>query len=316
MQTQQVRRTLRGRNLAEIVSNIKKNYGTDVAILSTKIHDREHAEVSFLHSANTNLKPERQQTEQKPRPRINKNLFLALVKSGFHPELAKGLAVEIAAPSEILARNLSRYISFNYRLSGSNLCLIGRRGVGKTLTAIKLCKKLQEIKLNCKIINGDIEKLGAQAFIKQLGAESGCEVVPLNGVNHSLSDDIFDTLKVASAKLAIVDTPGFSPQESRSIIPFQYGLTRAGSSEFMLVLDATSNEEEYRKTVKVAQKYGVKKVIITKLDEATHLGPLLNVMIATRTEIAFLGTGSLISNLEPATPALLAYYIVQSLIHR
>lgn len=314
MQTQQVKRTLRGRNLAEIVGNIKKNYGSDVAILTTKVHDREHAEVSFLHTQSKTQQPSREQ--KKPKPQINKNLFLALVKSGFHPELAKGLALQIAKPSEILARNLARYLRFNFRLSGSSLCLVGRRGVGKTLTAVKLCKKLQEVRLNCKIINGDIEKLGAQAFIRQLGAESGCEIVPLNGINQSLSDDIFDTLKVASAKLAIVDTPGFSPQESRSIIPFQYGLTRAGKNEFMLVLDATSNEEEYRKTVKVAKKYGVKRVIITKLDEATHLGPLLNVLVATKIEIAFLGTGSLISNLEPASPSLLAYYIVQSLIHR
>lgn len=151
--------------------------------------------------------------------------------------------------------------------------LVGPTGVGKTTTVAKLAAQaaLMEGK-RVGIITHDTYRVGA---VEQLRRYSELMRVPMRVASDR--DSFLRALdQFRGADLILVDTAGRRPNDDRAV----YALKRliAGTQvESHLVVSATSRSIELRTIVERYRPLAAKSVIVTKLDEASVFGAVLNV---------------------------------------
>ena len=175
------------------------------------------------------------------------------------------------------------------RTSGPHVvALIGPTGVGKTTTLAKLAAnlKLRE-KHRVGLITLDTFRIAAVDQLKRYADIIGS---PLRVVNSG--EELREAVKAMSdCDFLLIDTAGRSPKDTMKLNELRGLLAAVEPDEVHLVLSSTASEDAIDLAVSRFSDVRVDKIIFTKIDEAAHVGVVLNVVRKVNKSLSYITTG-------------------------
>lgn len=173
------------------------------------------------------------------------------------------------------------------------VALIGPTGVGKTTTIAKLAATL---KINQRqrvgLITIDTYRIAA---IDQLKKYADILDAPLKVVGST--DDMRDAIaSMQDCDYILIDTAGRSPKDTLKLNELKTFLAAANPDEVHLVLSTTASQACVELAVERFSNVRVDKIIFTKLDEAAHVGVVLNVVKKVNKSLSYITTGQDVPN--------------------
>ena len=182
--------------------------------------------------------------------------------------------------------------------------LIGPTGVGKTTTVAKLAAdlKLRE-GARVALITIDTYRIAA---IDQLRKYAQIIDAPLQvvGSPREVADAI---ARVADHDHVLIDTAGRSPRDAEKLKELREFLDAAKPDETHLVLSAVCGREAMLLASRRFAGVRADRLVLTKLDEAAAVGPVLDVVADRPLPLSYVTTGQDVpDDIERADPAKLA----------
>jgi len=186
--------------------------------------------------------------------------------------------------------------------------LVGPTGVGKTTTVAKLAADLK-LRRGARVglLTVDSYRIAA---VEQLRTYADIIDVPLaaadgpEAARRALDD-------LGPLDVVLVDTAGRSPRDEERIRELGDLLAAIRPDEVHLVLGASTSRRGLRAAADLFAPARPDRLILTKLDEAETLGPLLAVLGPDDRPVAYLATGQDVpDDLEPADRGRLARLIL------
>lgn len=252
---------------------------------------------------------------------VKVELLRSMLSAGFGPALSRQLSDHAPAARDFsqgmawikaaLAHNIQTVKPGRDLLEqGGVYALVGPTGVGKTTTVAKLAAR-------CALANGparvallttDNYRIGAHEQLRIYGKILG---VPVHAVRDV--EDLHRTLADFRHKhLVLIDTVGMSQRDIR--LAEQIALLRGdgGSVKRLLLLGATAASSTLDDVIRSYQQAGgVDGCILTKLDEASSLGGVLDAVIRHRLEVHCVTNGQRVP--EDLFPANALYLVDRAL---
>lgn len=168
------------------------------------------------------------------------------------------------------------------------IALVGPTGVGKTTTLAKIAANfLSNHSAKIGFITIDTYRIAA---VEQLKVYGDIMNIPVEVV---LSPEQLEhaLLKMRDKDLVLIDTAGRSPQDKLCIEELVSFLRPDLSIEKHLVLSATTRENELFDAIQRFSVLGLDNTIITKIDECTSLGLLLDIQIREKIPFSYVTNG-------------------------
>lgn len=192
---------------------------------------------------------------------------------------------------------------------GGVVAVLGPTGVGKTTTLSKLAARyvLKHGAEGLALVTTDCYRIAAYEQLRTVGRILG---VTVRVIDENNSLDM--TLKSLRGKsLVLIDTAGLNVRDPN--LQTQVNLlasTQARIRRF-LVLPATSQARVLLDTYEAYREAGLNGCILTKLDEAMHLGEVLGLVLEKRLPVSYLTNGQKIpDDVQLANPtSILARFV-------
>ena len=89
----------------------------------------------------------------------------------------------------------------------------------------------------------------------------------------------------------LIDTAGRSPNDTLKLHELKNFLAAAAPDEVHLVLSTTASQECVELAIERFNEVRIDKIIFTKLDEAAHIGVVLNVVRKVNKSLSYVTTG-------------------------
>jgi len=263
-------------------------------------------EMTQLKSLVKDLLKEQRQAQTPQVPEELFEYYLQLIQNQVAEELAKeivkGLQRDIRPEylsqdqfvREKLAEAIEKLIPTagpikRKKTSGPHVvALIGPTGVGKTTTLAKLAAnlKLRE-KHRVGLITLDTYRIAAVDQLKRYADIIGS---PLRVVGNP--DELREAMKAMSdLDFVLIDTAGRSPKDSMKLSELRGLLSTIEPDEVHLVISSTAGQDCVELAVQKFSEVRVDKIIFTKLDEAAHVGMVLNVVRKVNKSLSYVTTG-------------------------
>jgi len=201
---------------------------------------------------------------------------------------AKDLEQGLAWIKAILTNNLNTISCDSDMLeSGGVFALVGPTGVGKTTTTAKLAARcvMRHGANKLALITTDGYRIGGYEQLRIYGKILGVMV-------HAVKDEA--DLRIALKELknkhtVLIDTVGMSQRDK--LVSEQVAMLSGSNVNKLLCLNATSNGETLSEVIRSYQGSGLSGCIITKMDEAAHIGSVLDVIIRHKLTMFYLANG-------------------------
>ena len=190
------------------------------------------------------------------------------------------------------------------------ILLVGLQGSGKTTTAAKLARRLQQEQKAPALIAADVYRPAAAEQLRQLGAQIGVPVFDggAGGGERDVAALVRAALREvesARCRTAIVDTAGRSQIDAELMAELVAVKAAAAPREVLLVADGMAGQDAVR-IARGFQDVGLTGVILTKLDGDARGGAALSIHGVTGLPIKYAGTGERLDALEPFDPLRMA----------
>ncbi|MBU3565281.1 flagellar biosynthesis protein FlhF [Polynucleobacter sp. MWH-HuK1] len=229
-----------------------------------------------------------------------------LLNSGFSPklvsEIAQNLPENLSTPH--LLKNAREQVKCMLKTSrafdifdrGGVFAFIGPTGVGKTTTVAKIAARcvLRYGRNQVALLTTDTYRIGAQEQLKTFAKILGLSVTAVRD-----SEDLAAKIKdFSNRKIILLDTAGVSQRDA--LMVEQSHLLEHGSSKArrILVMSSTTDlrtQEEvinlHNQAMQNTDGEKLDSVIITKIDEAAHLAPVIDSVIRHDLSILFVSNG-------------------------
>ena len=168
------------------------------------------------------------------------------------------------------------------------VALIGPTGVGKTTTLAKLAAnlKLRE-KHKVGLITLDTYRIAAVDQLKKYADIIGS---PLRVVG-SIEDLKEAVAQMSDCDFILIDTAGRSPNDALKLNELKGLLDSIKPDEVHLVISSTASQACVELAVTKFNEVRVDKIIFTKIDEAAHVGTVLNVVRKVNKQLSYITTG-------------------------
>ncbi len=189
------------------------------------------------------------------------------------------------------------------------IALTGPTGVGKTTTLAKIAS-FHALKRGQKVglITLDTYRVAATEQLKTYARLLGVELV----IVHDPARLTRAIEGFSHMDLVLVDTPGYSPNDSKALHRLAQGLRSVPSMETHLVVPATMRGDEMQRVITRFKPLGYNRLIFSKLDEACTCGDILNTWITNEFTVSYFTTGQRVpEDFEKATPQALCRRLVQ-----
>ena len=223
------------------------------------------------------------QARQNP---IQSNMMLKMIRAGYSPTLARTILERMpedtsAAESihwimDVLQRNLKTdATSHPIHEEGGIYALVGSTGVGKTTTAAKLAGLCAQTygPSSVGLITLDTYRVGAHDQLRTYGRMLG--VVAHLAHDRAALQDLLNLL--SNKKMILVDTTGFAPSDPRKRDMLE--VLDLPKVNRLLVLNAGSHGDTLDDVVTSFKTSGQQQAVLSKIDEAAKLGPVLDATI-------------------------------------
>ncbi|HVR52462.1 MAG TPA: flagellar biosynthesis protein FlhF [Pseudorhodoferax sp.] len=223
------------------------------------------------------------QAKQDP---IQSNLMLKLIRAGYSPSLARALLERMPADfsaaqavhwiMEVLQRNLhTDEQAAPLYAEGGVFALVGATGVGKTTTVAKLAAHCVQLHgaASVGLVTLDTYRVGAHEQLRSYGRMLG--VVAHLAHDRAALQDLLGLL--ANKKMVLVDTTGVAPRDPRK--QGMLDMLDLPGMQRLLVVNAGGQGDQLDDVMGAFKTGGVQQTILSKVDEAVKLGPVLDATI-------------------------------------
>jgi flagellar biosynthesis protein FlhF len=198
----------------------------------------------------------------------------------------------------------SNVISENTRI----INVVGPTGVGKTTSIAKLAtEQILKQKRRVAMITTDVYRIGA---VEQLKTYAGILNVPIEVVRSA--EDLEQALiNLKNFDLIYMDTTGRNYKEIKYLESVNEFLKQPIESENYLALSLTTKYEDIQILLERFLDSPVKKIILTKFDETSSYGTILNIAFHFPYQIAYITNGqSVPEDITATDPTLLTSYLL------
>lgn len=242
--------------------------------------------------------------------------FIDLTAAGIAPELARKLVHDVIPDYKngsvrtediartALLRGLSAQVNFGtdplQKDAPSVLAIIGATGVGKTTTIAKLAARvaLHENR-RVELVTLDTYRIAAveqlKTYAEIIGA--GCHVV-----RSTLELDAL-LRRLPEEATVLIDTTGRSPHDLADQYELCDYLQRRREIRKCLAIQATTNVQDAVAAIRKFEMYGADCLAITKMDETTRPGAMLELAAEGALPLVYFGIGQRVpEDLQIATP--------------
>lgn len=255
-------------------------------------------------------------------------LLRHLLNAGFSPglcaQLLKALpadALKLPQMMELIQQEISRQVQVMEPLSmldpGGIFAFIGPTGVGKTTAIAKIAARcvLRFGREQLVLMTTDNFRIGAQEQLKVYAKILGVSYVSVQD-----KDDFAHKLRqLAQRRIVLLDTAGVSQRDIQMLEQAQLLYEGAPQLKRLLVMSSTTDLRTLEDVILMntaAVKTGsgqpaLAGAIITKIDEAAQLGPVLDCLIRHQLPLMFLSNGQRVP--EDLSQANVAYLVHRAL---
>lgn len=228
------------------------------------------------------------QTQQKP---VHSDLTRWLLNAGYSSKLIRevlehlpqGALTNPSTKMQAVAQHLSRCIQTDLAGpslldQGGQMLVVGSKGVGKTTAVATLVAQCVELHGTASVglVTLDTSAMLGNESLRQLTRDTG--VVAHLAHDAAAANDLLTLWH--NKHLVLVDTPGISLQNikppSKQPKPILPNLQR------LLVLNATAQVEVQQASLKAFEKCEMTGALLSHMDEAFRLGPLLDMLILNK----------------------------------
>lgn len=185
---------------------------------------------------------------------------------------------------------------------------VGPTGVGKTTTLAKLAARLSLINnKTVGLVTADTYRIAA---VDQLKTYSEILGLPLKVIYEP--EEISDALNRYNDKdCVLIDTAGRSHKSEELLQDLKGILTYVENPEIFLVISMTTGYKDIKSILDSYDFLDDYKLLLTKLDEASSLGNVLNIKLETGKPLSYFTIGqSVPDDIEVASVDKIADYIV------
>lgn len=169
----------------------------------------------------------------------------------------------------------------------------GPTGSGKTTTLAKLGRRLAGA--GCRVLFASLDAAGTSALERVGGLASDTDRAEIPLVSIRGVKDLLDACqRRGPIDIILIDTPGLSPRDQRSLNHLAAELAELGSlgpMDLYLVLPATRSRASLRLTQEAFQRINPVACVLTKLDETDEPGAILSEVARAHLPVAFLSDG-------------------------
>jgi flagellar biosynthesis protein FlhF len=218
-----------------------------------------------------------------------------LLDAGFSPSLIRKLVDSLPAEVDeaawaagVLERNLltgEREPALEDL--GGVFAMVGATGVGKTTSTAKLAAAFatRHGAANLGLITLDAYRVGAHEQLRTYGRILG---VPVHTAHDRASlEDLLELL--AGKKMVLIDTAGMAQRDARTRELLEMLSHRAINR--LLVVNAASQGETIEEVLAAYGAHACRGIVVSKMDEAVKLGPVLDAMIRHKLRVLAVANG-------------------------
>ena len=174
-------------------------------------------------------------------------------------------------------------------VAGGITAVVGPTGVGKTTTIAKLAARwcMQHGSQDLALVSTDGYRIGAREQLQTYARILG---VPMHAANNGKElGRVLEQLK--SKKLILIDTAGMGPRDARLTEQLATLKHSAPRARVLLALPAQADGQALDEIVCAFVRIKPAACILTKVDEAASLGPVISTVLRHKLKIAYLCDG-------------------------
>jgi len=314
----------RGKTLKDALRAVRQDLGPNALVLSTHVVQdrgpRGWIGGTVVEIAAAIERPDMpdvsalRHTVNDPLDREVEALAARLGASGLEPGIARAVAAShpVEKRRTALAANLHTTLADQlHALAAPDdgfapvEVFVGPPGAGKTTTIAKIAAQ-QRVREGRRIglVAADGYRVGAVEQLRLYAEVIGAPLTVARSV------DELDHALATARRPILIDTPGRSPNDDVSREMFRV-VGRHPGVRTHLVLPASLPPAHLRRTLDRFHEARPSRVVITKLDEADSLAPLVGVLREAALPISFVGTGQRVpEDLHRATPPAIAAWVL------
>jgi signal recognition particle subunit SRP54 len=192
------------------------------------------------------------------------------------------------------------------------MLLVGLHGSGKTTTAAKLAKKVQELRHRPLLVAADIYRPAAMEQLRILGESLRVPVLVQEGARDAVAicKQALVYAPQQNCDAVILDTAGRLQIDETLMQELRDIKHATHPHHTFLVVDAMTGQEAVKVAKTFDEAIGIDSTILTKLDGDARGGAALSIRSVVGKPIQFVGIGEKLDALEPFHPDRMASRIL------